>query len=355
MSKKPSLVVLIIYKEYKKLLKMKDSKYKYLIIRHLEGDIGDKDLIVLLDWLDEDPANKKLFFEIKDIWDARQAGNISLPEEALWKKSLLPTGKLYEMPRWRKLAIHIGKYAAMIAVIVTISVLLQKKEPVELSNEIVYHHISVQNGKQSQPVVLADGTRVWLNDSSSLKYPELFDATQRAVWLVGEAYFEVAENETHPFVVHTGMLDVKVLGTHFNVMAYASDPIVTTTLIEGKVELWIGVGETVYAATLTPNQQAVYLKGENKVTLRTVNADLYAAWKDGYYKFNNTSFGEIAELIEKMYHVQITFIDESLRRIPYSGTFVQEQGVREMLEIIRNVKPFKYTIKENHITITREL
>ena len=330
---------------------MDNNKYKNLIINHLEDDIRDKDLVMLLDWLDEDPANRKFFFGIKDIWDARRGGHVSLPARPLWKKVLLPAGETYRIPRWRRLAIHIGKYAAMIAITVAVTVLLQKKQVV--TKEVAYHQVMVQNGKQSQLIVLSDGTRVWINASSSLKYPASFDPAQRTVWLDGEAYFEVAENEAHPFVVRTGVMDVKVLGTHFNVTAYASDPKITTTLVEGKVELWTVHNKTAYATTLEPGQQAVYLKDENRIVLRKVEPALYTAWKDGYYKFDNTSFGEIAERLEKMYHVKITFADESLGQIPYTGTFVQEQSIREVLEIIRSVKPFRYHIKDNHVIISK--
>ena len=329
---------------------MEDSKHKDLIISHLEDNIRDKDLVTLLDWLDEAPANRKFFFRIKDIWDSKRLGDIHIimPAVPLWKKA-----KLYEMPRWRTIAVHIGKYAAAIAIAVAITALLMMKQTTEVTRETVYRQVWVQNAKQSQPVVLSDGTRVWLNASSTLKYPESFESAQRNVWLDGEAYFEVAANAEYPFVVHTDMLDVKVLGTHFNLTAYSIDRKTIATLIEGKVELWTGDGEKIYAATLEPSQQAVYLKDENRTSLHTVDTGMFTAWKNGYYKFNNTSFAEIAEYIEKTYQVKITFTDESLRQIPYSGTFVQEQNIRELLEIMRSVKPFKYQIKENQVIIKK--
>ncbi len=332
---------------------MENDKYKNLIISYLEDNIRDEDLVTLLNWLDENPANKNLFFEIKDIWDSRyQPNTVQLPARPLWKKSI-SAPKESKLPRWRKIVTNISKYAAIVAITITATMLLQKERIKEVTRETAYHQVLVQNGKQSQLIVLSDGTKVWINASSSLKYPESFDASQRTVWLDGEAYFEVVENATHPFVVRTGTMDIKVLGTHFNVTAYGSDPKITTTLVEGKVELWTGAGETAYAATLEPNQQAVYLKDENRISLRTVDPSLYTAWKDGYYKFYYTSFGEIAERLEKMYNVKIVFTNESLRQIPYSGTFAQEQSLREVLEIIRDVKHFNYTIKDNQITINK--
>ena len=332
---------------------MEYEKFNSLIISYLEESIQDKDLAVLLDWLDDDPANRKFFYEIKDIWDAQRLEHLSLPAQPLWKKELQPVEKQYEMPRWRRLAIQASKYAAVIAITIVATVLLQHKQVI--TKETAYHQVLVQNGKQSQLIILSDGTRVWINASSSLKYPGAFDQAQRTVWLDGEAYFEVAENAAHPFVVRTGNLDIKVLGTHFNVTAYSSDPKVTTTLVEGKVELWTAHDKTTKIATLEPNQQAVYLKDENKIELRDVNPGLYIAWKDGYYRFFNTSFNEIAGRLEKMYHVKITFDDESLSQISYTGTFVQEQSIREVLEIMRAVKPFTYKIKNQLITIKKDM
>ena len=331
---------------------MENSKYKSLIIRHLEDNIHDEDLVALLNWLDEDPDNRKFFFQIKDIWDSRRSGHVSLPELPLWKKALPQSDQVHKIPYWRALAVRIGKYAALIAITATVTMFLQKKHGVEIK-ENIYHQVMVQNGNQSQQIVLSDGTRVWINASGSLKYPETFDSEQRTVWLDGEAYFEVAENKAHPFVVHTDMMDVKVVGTSFNLTAYASDRKLTTTLVEGKVELWTGNGKTAHSATLEPGQQAVFLKDENRIVTQKVDPTLYVAWKDGYYKFNNTSFGEIAERLERMYHIKITFVDQSLLQIPYTGTFAQKQSLTEVLEIMCSVKPFKYTIQNNQITIQK--
>ena len=328
---------------------MGNGKYKNLIISYLEESIQDSDLVILLNWLDEDTANRTFFYKIKDIWDSRRLEHISLPAKPLWKKALLPDKKVYEIPRWRRLAFQICKYAAVIAVTVVATVMLQKNR--NGTEETANHQVLVQNGKQSQLIVLSDGTRVWINASSSLKYPESFGRRQRSVWLDGEAYFEVAENTARPFVVHTDMVDVKVLGTCFNVTAYLSDRKVTTTLVEGKLEIWTGQSEKTNVATLEPNQQVVYMKDDNTIVLRDVDSRLHTAWKDGYYKFYNTPFHEIAERLEKMYNVQIIFADKSLRQIPYTGTFVQEQSIREVLEIMRGVKPFKYTIKNQQVTI----
>jgi ferric-dicitrate binding protein FerR (iron transport regulator) len=332
---------------------MEHDKYKYLIINYLEGNLRDEELSMLLNWLDEDPANRKFFFEIKDIWDSRLAGKVSLPAEPLWKKSLETEGKTSGTPRWYGYAVQFGKYAAVIAITLALSFLFHKKQEAKPLSENTFFQISAQNGKQSQLIVLSDGTRVWLNASSTLKYAESFGVGQRNVRLDGEAYFEVTENKSLPFVVSTGGLDVKVLGTKFNVMAYASDPQITATLVEGKVELWTGDSQKVFAGAIEPGQQAVYRKDADSIAFRKVDAALFTTWKDGYYKFDNASFGDIAERLEKIYNVKITFTNESLRKIPYSGTFVQEQSIREILEIIRGVKPFNYTVKDNHITIKK--
>ena len=284
---------------------------------------------------------------MKDIWDSHR--KVAMPVLPKWKMKL--PEKEHSKRRFRNMIINTGKYAAAIVIAAGITLMLNNNET---SNTIekVYRHVLIQNTTYSESIVLSDGTRVHVNTSGSLKYPESFSTDRREVWLNGEAYFEVSENAACPFLVHTDMMDIKVLGTRFNATAYESDQKTTVTLIEGKVELYCH-GEVPKTLILEPGQQAVFWKNNHEIATHSVDPDLYIAWKDGYYKFVNTSFGEIAERMEKMYHVKIVFADESLSQIPYSGTFIREQSLKEVLDMMHDVKPFEYSIKDNLVTIRK--
>ena len=321
-----------------------EKKYKQLIIEYLEGNISGTDLDRLLDWIDESAGNKEIYFRIKDTWDSKlRMKALRIPVRPLWKASQ-PVGQR----NGKRIFIEVLKYAAVI--VLTIGITLMFREDRIVEKETAYHQLSVQNGKQSQVLVLSDGTKVWINASSSLRYPEYFSADQRSVWLDGEAYFEVVGNADQPFIVHTDMIDIRVTGTSFNVTAYKEDDRIITTLVEGSVSLW---KDGQQLSGLQQNQQAVFGKKSRRLQLQDVDPSLYVAWKDGYYKIFDTSFEEISHRLEKMYDVKISFTDESLMKIPYSGTFAQEQSLREILEIMCSVKSFRYRIDHDRVYISK--
>ncbi|WP_276483026.1 FecR family protein [Paraflavitalea pollutisoli] len=172
------------------------------------------------------------------------------------------------------------------------------------TNEIVFNTIAVPRGGFYQ-LSLADGTLVWLNASSSLRFPVSFTGTQRLVELEGEGYFEVAKDATKPFIVRTGQADVKVLGTHFNVSAYAGEAW-KATLVEGSVE----VKNNHDLALLKPGNQAIVNNGAHLFSM-VADADLLeaTAWKDGYFQFNEAPVTSIMQQVSRWYDVDIEYKD----------------------------------------------
>ncbi len=205
--------------------------------------------------------------------------------------------------------------------------------------------------KQRQQVILPDSTIVWLNAGSRLEYPESF-TDGRFVHLEGEAYFSVAHDASRPFTVHVSGLHVIVLGTIFNVTAYENDTEIVTTLVEGQIALQLD-GNQPLQTTLVPNQQVTFHKDTKDLTFATVDSRIFTSWVRGYYKFENTSFEQIAKQFERMHGVKIVFEDESLRMQPYNGTFLQEQSIETVLELLKETRYFTYTIQSNRIIISR--
>lgn len=174
---------------------------------------------------------------------------------------------------------------------------------------LAYNTIITPRGGKYQ-VNLPDGTKIWLNAASSLKYPAAFNGNKRRVELSGEAYFEVAKDKKHPFIVATDKQEVEVLGTHFNVNSYADEASTRTTLLEGSVRVASlntrkAIDRQSNTATLLPGQQSV-LRNEN-LNVRLVDTDETIAWKNGYFQFNEADLGSIMRQIARWYNIDVVF------------------------------------------------
>nr|WP_255487030.1 FecR family protein [Mucilaginibacter sp. SP1R1] len=163
-----------------------------------------------------------------------------------------------------------------------------------------HNTISTPRGGQYQ-VILPDGTKVWLNAASSLKFPTAFAGNQRRVELTGEGYFEVTKNAASPFIVTINNMQVKVLGTHFNIMGYGDEQAIKTTLLEGAVQLSSGG----LSSFLKPGQQGIVEGGGIQVI--DVDAEQAIAWKNGYFVFNRSSIQEIMKQLSRWYDTEVTY------------------------------------------------
>jgi len=198
----------------------------------------------------------------------------------------------------------------------------------------VLNKLIIPYGKTSE-VLLPDGTKVYLNAGSRFIYPENFIYKNREVFLIGEAFFEVKHDSEHPFIVQTPDINIKVLGTKFNVSAYPSDNIVETVLTEGKVRLkqnntWL-FSESV---DLAPNQLATYNKKSMKTELSTVDTDNYTLWKDRIFKFESTELSKVIKKIERFYNIKVQYSNSLQRSIKISGKLDLKEGQEETINRI---------------------
>ena len=198
----------------------------------------------------------------------------------------------------------------------------------------VLNKLIIPYGKTSE-VLLPDGTKVYLNAGSRFIYPENFIDKNREVFLIGEAFFEVKHDSEHPFIVQTPDINIKVLGTKFNVSAYPSDNIVETVLTEGKVRLkqnntWL-FSESV---DLAPNQLAAYNKKSMKTELSTVDTDNYTLWKDRIFKFESTELSKVIKKIERFYNIKVQYSNSLQRSIKISGKLDLKEGQEETINRI---------------------
>jgi ferric-dicitrate binding protein FerR (iron transport regulator) len=194
-------------------------------------------------------------------------------------------------------------------------------------------------------VTLPDGSNIWLNHSSSLKYPAVFSENVRNVELKGEGYFEVAHNPKKPFIVTAGEIQVKALGTVFNVMAYPDEGKIETSLIHGSVELqrMEPQGKVIPLLKMKPTDLAIFQKSNNAISVRTFEDDRYFSWKEGKLIFNKEPIGEVVKKLSRWFNVDIKVKDPKLLELTYTATFVHET-LPQVMELIALVSPVSYTI-----------
>lgn len=194
---------------------------------------------------------------------------------------------------------------------------------------------------------LSDGTMVYLNSESKLKYPAVFAGNERKVYLDGEAYFEVAKDINHPFKVEVRKMEVEVLGTHFNINAYAEKKAVQTTLVEGKVRVSNGIGNVV----LRPGEQA--LCTDKGIRVEEVNVQEFVSWKDGLFIFNRMPLEEIMVQVERWYGVKATFFNEEIKSYTFTGMIDKNLPVVETFKVIQKVVDVRFTLTGDNVVITK--
>ncbi|WP_423736931.1 FecR family protein [Chitinophaga caseinilytica] len=227
------------------------------------------------------------------------------------------------------------------------------------NGEVVYEARPAAEGSDGKPVwnelttprggqfrlLLPDGTKVWLNAASALRFPAAFAGNERKVELSGEGYFEVAPDKSKPFIVQSPAQQVKVLGTHFNIQAYADEPLAKTSLLEGRVEVTAGNS----SATLAPGQQSSLNAQTGELRSGPADVAAAAAWKNGFFVFNDTYLSDVIRQLSRWYDVKADYTN--LPRIRYTGTIPRNVPLDKaltMLEITGNVQ---FDINQNTIHV----
>lgn len=231
------------------------------------------------------------------------------------------------------------RYAAILAAAFFLGVALS--DHIRNHREIQYATVSIPYGQMGN-VVLPDGSEVSLNSGSVLRYPEQFATTKRNVFFTGEGYFKVKSDKSHPFFVHLDEYTIQVTGTSFNVRSYADQP-VETTLIEGKVNITDNKGNEL--ANLQPNQMFHFSAIAHKAEIRMVNPEIYTMWKEGKLLLNNENLGEIAEKLERWYHVKIEFADDRIKQKRITGTILKSKPFDQIIKILAMKESLNYHIQ----------
>lgn len=214
-----------------------------------------------------------------------------------------------------------------------------------------YHKVIVPRGGEFQ-ISLEDGTKVWLNSESVLKYPEVFIGATREVFLEGEAYFEVTKNAGCPFIVHSGVQSVRVLGTSFGITNYADDCDLTTTLVSGKVEVELpGFSDEKFF--LEPGFQLAYDRQCRKIEKRMVNIYEYVAWKDGKYVFTQKRLEDMLNTLSRWYDFQVFFQNPEAKEVLFSGELKRFDSFSDILRLIEKTSDVKFTTAGNTVLVRK--
>ena len=218
------------------------------------------------------------------------------------------------------------------------------------SKEMVYNYLTIPRGGQYH-IVLSDGTEVWLNSDSQIKYPVTFikGETRQIELVYGEAYFDVTPstaNNGSKFKVHTESQEIEVLGTEFNISAYKDERAIYTTLIEGKVAVINGKANTI----LSPNQQSIIVKEKNGINV--VKADVYSvtSWRKGVFSFDNMPLENIMKVLARWYDVDVVFANPNLMREDFTGVLRKNQNIEDILNSIQTTNNIAYEINNKTIT-----
>lgn len=199
-------------------------------------------------------------------------------------------------------------------------------------------------------LVLADGTKVLLNSTTTFRFPDNFSGQEsREVYLTGEAYFDVTSDSVHPFIVHTDQIFIKVLGTSFNVMAYPDLEVQQTTLVKGKV--CVGENKTGNEVNLLSGMQASYHKTSGEIGKKEVDVSYYTAWKDGLFAFREQRLEDVMETLARWYGFEYFFQNPEARDYIYTGKVFRHEKLKDVLENFRLTEELDFNVNKNTVII----
>ena len=217
------------------------------------------------------------------------------------------------------------------------------------TDTVVFNQLIVPRGGLYL-LVLADGTRVWMNSDSHLKYPVMFAGGKREVILSGEAYFDVVKDESAPFIVKTESGKIEVLGTEFNIKCYSDESALVTTLVNGKVKFDDGMNPSVI---LKPEEQLIFEKENCQSIVRKINVNHYIGWKDNRLSFQGERLDMIMKTLSRWYTVEVVFEDSTLKALEFSGNLDKFTNIQEFLSLFELGVNVKFEIKDRTVYIRK--
>jgi transmembrane sensor len=365
--------------------KLMDENY---IVKYLQNSLSSEEQEEFKNWLLADPKNNKLFKDFKKVWvltSELSSADCLDPEHEFeqFKKEHLKSIKANTSGLKRRL-IPILRIAAVVLITVGTTVLVQKLSQRNVPRvENSFNQILTKAGEKTH-LVLSDGSNIWLNVCSMLKYPTDLNRSEIDIYLDGEAYFDLKKIPGRKFIIHTSKINIKVLGTAFNLKSYPDENTIETTLIRGKISIsQDGQEEKAQnEVILSPNQSAIFFKSADSIykpdisgsfaqkSSNNLNKDrmliseqkdmvvqelqdptVMSSWKDGKLIFKAEPFEQLAKRLERRYNVKINITSEKLKNSRLSGMFDNE-SIEQALKALSYPVQFSFDIQKDSITIS---
>ena len=318
--------------------------HEELLLRFLTRACTQAELLEVEEWMATDPANAEWLFEMESVWSLKNELRYSDRKEidAAYRRFVRASSPVTpKRPLYRSW----WKYAAAIIIICLLATNLYQASKNKPAEEVAANMIEVPIG-QRVAITLADGTKVWLNSGAILSYPTKFDLKNRVIRLDGEAYFEVNADKERPFIVQTSMLEVKAIGTKFNVKAYPGEDI-AVSLLEG--ELHVKSGEQ--WALMASNDLVTWSREAGLSHLKNKAPQHAAHWISGELLFVNERFADIAKVLEKRFGVTIIIDNPKLADETFTCRTHPGSSLEQVLSWFKSTKKLNYTIQEKEKTV----
>lgn len=319
-----------------------------ILKKYLMGECSEEELIEVSAWIRESDEHARQLFRMEEIYQLGKTNShtieqqMQLAEKRLYKRikeENSKQAKTIRLYQWMK-------YAA----IVTVILLLGGGAGYWFYQNDTDMLVAVANEGIVKEVTLPDGTKVWLNNSATLKYPREFSKTERNVYLEGEAYFKVTKNRQKPFTVESDAMRVRVLGTTFNFKSDKRSRLTEATLIEGEIEVKGKREEG--QIILAPGQRAELNKSTGRLTVKQVDAKLDAVWHDDLIPFKSADIFTITKALERFYDVKIILSPDIRSDKTYSGVLKKKSNIESVLKSLQNSIPIDYKIVGSNIFIS---
>lgn len=331
-----------------------DEHYYKLIEDYSKKTIRSEDLTDLLIWVDSNQQNQQLFRETLQAFEtadqflnkpANQQKSLTAIQQHVAKNTPVQTAVVRKLSYRRY--ISIAAAAIVILMLPVIYFNINRTKPVV---SVAYHQIYNPKG-QKRLVTMPDGSNIYLNGDSKIRYAQNFNKGKRIVYLEGEAFFDVQHRDKQPFVVYTGKVSTTVLGTSFNINAYHSAKTISITVQTGKVGVIVkNKGKADPVKFLLPNEQLNIIKESGVAIREVVNAVDFDSWREYKLFFYDKPLSEIADIIAREYDVEVEIKSENLKAMKLTAKF-NKSAVNQVMEVIARLSGAKYKIYENKVII----
>lgn len=330
-----------------------------IIGKYLSGNIGEDELEELFQWVNSSAENEEYFCECKNIWVAANISvkdvNVNIDDEfALLQAKLKSEDKLEPAVKIGPVKKFISIWQNVAAVLILpvciagLLIYFDKDASTDIAKaNVVIKEMFTPKGVRAK-LELADGTDVWLNSNSKIKYSSEFDGETRNVEITGEAFFDVAHDKNRPFIISARGLKLKVLGTSFNVNTYDENKI-ETTLVNGSVEL-SGHDQMGEPVLLKPGYQAVFHDKSGEIPVSKVKTRYLTAWKDGNILLCDTPMADVITTLERWYGVEVSVTNKSIYKYRFTAS-LKDKTLSEVLDLLKMSSPLGYKINGKKVVI----